>query len=1462
MAFDLFDFDNVDNDTDGVAWLSTNTPNSLGFVVLGNASEQIDSSYIVNGSDAYVGQFRIYFALGTTGRIRFRLGSTGTDTGAAAGPQLTDDAESNLGLAIRLDDVTTYKWRLSILVNDDTLEPYQWDNTDDAGDEVTQAVATAIAGASSIKSILVDISDDFIDWDTLQTVDPGPSLEDVDDQKAVYQLAYELVLPEGTGGDGTITHSVSGLPSGLSFTASTRTISGTPTATGTSTVTYTATDGNSNTDSVTFDIEVVSEISLFDVFVTEDTAGVAAKGTTNPTYVVGTGLATLVNGSNSGTQLDSQIDSTWIANGSTAYLTGFSFDGTNGSMGVGNTPGGHPTQIVDDGFTSNARSRLGIAVRNEDGDTYKWTLAGLLASDLTDPYTFTSLQMSQAGSGSSLALRQNVGQADELTIIIVDRNHKDIDWDNLRFNPTPSVSSISDVELDHGDSLSETLPAGSGDQTPLTYSVSGLTSWMSFDTSTRELTGTAPNEQSTTEISYTVTDNDGDTATTTFDVIVRLGLADYDTPTGHTLLSRALIDADDSSSSWYWEAQSDGELLDGSLQPRTFDFVRIRFRANVDQLQLNDDSAVNIEDYFSSGGDGYDLSIHIQDKDGVASFAVAEEAILSVSNDNTARWEAPTDFLAILDRIQSDRGRFILAFTEPGSTELLASHTLANVTTAATVEQDEPEASEISISHTLQNVTASVSVEVILPLLLSDFVVPAGHVEVDVALITSGRDSLNFFYRSDTGVGTLEAGTIEPEPGTVITRIRDRNPNVFLLNDSPDVDDITAFFDAGGNGNDLTIHIQDDTGVASIVVADTLNVGISSANAAQFNTSSEFDTIVNRIANGDRFILAFTRATTEVSVVSHTLANVTASASATKSDPSNTEVTASHTLQSVTAEATLHRLDPGQIAAEHTLQNITAAGAVTTSGAPAGTDVTTAAHTLQNVAAGATGEQTLPIAQEVVAEPSIDGTLLVHALLEQVTPDPQNVTASPTITGSLTVRSEIEIVEDVVEAAPMISGTLSVDADITQEDPVAPGQPNAPIVVTSSRGVLRVSWDPPSNVGSGIDEYDLRYRRSGSSTWVTIQGVTSPHVIIGLIDSSTYQVQIRGVNVAGNGSWSASGSGTTRAAPTFKLGNYIVQADWDRNGQFNHPLSNLHNFLLKVNIHTYRGRDYGSHFFGKSVAGKVTFRLRNENSEFDRFNPDSSLHAYSITGTPIRLLVEDDNSPNVFRTLWTGKIDKVNFKQRTSGQDEVTFTCKDIITEISQIELSAPYREDITTADAMTALLDAADIPEESIGNIDGNFLMNKWWVPNQSLLKSIRELEETEGGFFYIDEFNRINFENSTSRSELGALESQLTLNDTTSEITYIKPEDPLRDVTNVVKVPIRQFASTQPIELWRLGSSLLEFVVTGLPEGLRFDRETRSVVGIPTNSAVGLHPIMFTVTDDEGNTETQTFNITIIDS
>ena len=136
------------------------------------------------------------------------------------------------------------------------------DTTDEPNGSVTVTVASGTGytvGSNSSASVAVNDDDAPAD-----TAAPDFGTETVANQSYVIGTAItDLVLPEATGGDGALTYSLSPTPpAGLSFTASTRTLSGTPTAGQTATTyTYKVIDEDTNTadsdaDTLTFTIAV------------------------------------------------------------------------------------------------------------------------------------------------------------------------------------------------------------------------------------------------------------------------------------------------------------------------------------------------------------------------------------------------------------------------------------------------------------------------------------------------------------------------------------------------------------------------------------------------------------------------------------------------------------------------------------------------------------------------------------------------------------------------------------------------------------------------------------------------------------------------------------------------------------------------------------------------------------------------------------------------------------------------------------------------------------------------------------------------------------------------------------------------------------------------------------------------------------------------------------------------------
>ena len=123
----------------------------------------------------------------------------------------------------------------------------------------------------------------------------------------------------------------------------------------------------------------------------------------------------------------------------------------------------------------------------------------------------------------------------------------------------------------------------------------------------------------------------------------------------------------------------------------------------------------------------------------------------------------------------------------------------------------------------------------------------------------------------------------------------------------------------------------------------------------------------------------------------------------------------------------------------------------------------------------------------------------------------------------------------------------SGSADTTTDDTVAvtifatdvnepPPKLSAPTVAANSTTPgtkIDVSWTAPTSTQMtgkpAVDDYDVQYRKTGDSTWVShsFTGTGTSTTIAGLTSGKTYQVQVRAGNHEGTSSWSLSGVAIT-----------------------------------------------------------------------------------------------------------------------------------------------------------------------------------------------------------------------------------------------------------------------------------------------------------------------------------------------
>ena len=349
-----------------------------------------------------------------------------------------------------------------------------------------------------------------------------------------------LRLPAATSGNAPLTYSLTPtLPNGLTFNATARTLTGAPTATlGSTTFTYTATDANGDTATLTFDIEVVADLTP----AFSPGAAIPAQS-----WAEGTTISTLQLPAASGGNapltysLTPTLPTGLTFNATARTLTGTptaALDKTSFTYTVTDGDGDTATLTFDIEVAAEPRPAFaqGAAIVNQSwtANTAIGTLQLPAASGGNAPLTYSLTPTLPTGLTFNPTARTITGTptatlgSTTFTYTATDANG---DPATLTFDIevaadlTPAFAqgtTIDDQSWTAGTAIGTLqLPAATGGNAPLTYSLSPtLPTGVTFDATARTLTGTPTAAFSKTSFTYTVTDGDGDTATLTFDMEV------------------------------------------------------------------------------------------------------------------------------------------------------------------------------------------------------------------------------------------------------------------------------------------------------------------------------------------------------------------------------------------------------------------------------------------------------------------------------------------------------------------------------------------------------------------------------------------------------------------------------------------------------------------------------------------------------------------------------------------------------------------------------------------------------------------------------------------------------------------------------------------------------------------------------------------------------------------------------
>ena len=401
---------------------------------------------------------------------------------------------------------------------------------------------TTVQGATDYTYTVTDADGDTATLTLSITVeaDASPSFGSatIPAQVYTYDVAITaLTLPEATGGNGTLSYSIAEkLPPGLTFTASSRQLSGTPAAVvGAANYTYTVTDEDGDTATLTLSITVEDDVSPLLVSSTIPaqlyTAGVAITALTLPEAKGGNGTLTysIVEALPAGltfTASSRQLAGTPTAvQGATDYTyTVTDADGDTDTLTLSITVEADaspsfgsatiPAQVYTAGVAITA---LTLPEATGGNGTLSYSIAEALPAGLT--FTGSSRQLAgtptavQGATDYTYTVTDADGDTETLTLSIT-----------VEADASPSFGSatIPAQVYTHRVTITElTLPEATGGNGTLTYSIAeALPPGLTFTASSRQLSGQPRAVQTAADYTYTVTDEDGDTATLTLSITV------------------------------------------------------------------------------------------------------------------------------------------------------------------------------------------------------------------------------------------------------------------------------------------------------------------------------------------------------------------------------------------------------------------------------------------------------------------------------------------------------------------------------------------------------------------------------------------------------------------------------------------------------------------------------------------------------------------------------------------------------------------------------------------------------------------------------------------------------------------------------------------------------------------------------------------------------------------------------
>jgi len=254
----------------------------------------------------------------------------------------------------------------------------------------------------------------------------------------------------------------------------------------------------------------------------------------------------------------------------------------------------------------------------------------------------------------------------------------------------------------------------------------------------------------------------------------------------------------------------------------------------------------------------------------------------------------------------------------------------------------------------------------------------------------------------------------------------------------------------------------------------------------------------------------------------------------------------------------------------------------------------------------------------------------------------------------------------------------------------------------------------------------------------------------------------------------------------------MIEVDWDNNGSFAGTYDDITADAMYAEVS--RGKDERLPFDRvKTNTGQMSLTVKNTDEKYCPENSGGVLYGNLLPRRPVRFRVEYDG---VVYEQFSGYIENI-IPHPHKAEQTARILCVDGMDYLGRADVHVVLQENQYSGTLIGLLLDSAGWSATK-RNIDTGISQFTIWYGHGKGLDEIRKLEDSDLGFFYVDETGDAVWEDRHYRFVTTRCStSQATFTNSMVDITYTEGA---RSIFNEVRCPVTPHTLESAAEIWEM--------------------------------------------------------------